>query len=345
MNVGHFYVSGSSSYLTEYEDKSFINSSSNNVSKEEKLPTNIAPFAKLLRTRAQFYSDDSIHNKRERAMAKQRRKSLLARRHLFSGLGEPINWDTTLKVQAPLLTILSLLYLCDTYEESSAGDNLEEDSDGDEDNIYGCASGNAYTGSPWKAIDLQASRDQTGEWRKSDTDTYILRGKTVISREKRNDASSNDSSFLEAVVNVLRHHRPQWDPTCKVVNILEKDHLEEKDDKGIEWDIVEYVMKAKEAESKFCLLRAAAYMDNEGGSICNNKTERKSAVLASRSVIHEKSDKTVMNNRVLPSGWVLKVIENDNNDGKYKDHELIHITFVMEVSCKGKCKTPQCVFE
>jgi hypothetical protein len=167
----------------------------------------------------------------------------------------------------------------------------------------------------------------------------------VISREKRNDASSNDSSFLEAVVNVLRHHRPQWDPTCKVVNILEKDHLEEKDDKGIEWDIVEYVMKAKEAESKFCLLRAAAYMDNEGGSICNNKTERKSAVLASRSVIHEKSDKTVMNNRVLPSGWVLKVIENDNNDGKYKDHELIHITFVMEVSCKGKCKTPQCVFE
>jgi hypothetical protein len=366
MNIGHFYVSGSLSYI-EYEDNDVGNDDGKKIDdatttassttkkkkkkkKKKKLSSSIAPFAKLLHTHKHLYSNDSIHNRIERNMAYQRRKSLLARRHLLAGLGESIQWDSTsaLKIQAPLLTILSVLRLCDEYETNSNSNS----SSSDDDNNNDCdASYYQNQGPVWKVANSKGSDEHAHviEWAPGSVDTVLLCGKTVISRRKlcqneadddESESSSSSSLFLEAVYTTLRDKRPQWDPACMSVTILEEND-DEVDDEAMkpEWDIVEYKMQTPNAQTKFCLLRVGAYVndDNDVGknSISNSKNRNKndttSGVLASRSVIHDKSD---AKNRVLPSGWLLKMIDSNNtrnDDNDDDDKEFIEITYIAEV--------------
>jgi hypothetical protein len=351
MNTGHFYVSGSLSYEDDGGDDG------KKKKKKKKLSSSIAPFAKLLNTHKHLYSNDSIHNRIERNMAYQRRKSLLARRHLLAGLGESIQWDSTaestLKIQAPILTILSVLRLCDEYEKNcSNSDSSSDDDDGDNASYY------QKEGPIWKVIDLKGSHDHDHdhviEWTRGNVDTVLLCGKTVISRKrlcqnKKNDvdesekssSSSSSSLFLEAVYTTLRDKRPQWDPACMSVTILEDNkNDDDNDDDEVgsalkpDWDIVEYKMQTPNAQTTFCLLRVGAYVndDNSVSKSSNENNKATSGVLVSRSVIHDKSD---AKNRVLPSGWLLKIIDSNNNsrndDNVDDDNEFIEITYIAEV--------------
>ena len=362
MNIGHFYVSGSLSYVDDEDKKK--------KKKNKKLSSSIAPFAKLLNTHKHLYSNDSMHNRIERNMAYQRRKSLLARRHLLAGLGESLQWDSScLKIQAPILTILSVLRLCDEYESTNANS-----SSADDDDANGDASYYQEEGRVWKVVDLEGSlghdHDHVIEWTPGNVDTVLLRGKTVISRKRlcqnKNDivdeseseksssssSLSASSSFLEAVYTTLRDKRLQWDPACMSITLLE-DNRNDDDDENDEvdddektkrggssalkpdWDIVEYKMQTPNAQTKFCLLRVGAYVkDDNSVSNSNNRNNNNnkvtSGVLASRSVIHDKSD---AKNRVLPSGWLLKMIDKNNNchNDDNIDDEFIEITYIAEV--------------
>ena len=352
MNVGHFYVSGLLSYGPEdewdYEDGKATSSTAATGNKNQ-LGTDIAPFAKLLRTHQHLYSNESCHhNTTEREMAYQRRKSLLARRSLFDGLGASVHWDTaSLKVQAPLLTILSVLRFCEEYENSmSSSSLLDGDGDGDGDGDRRPA---------WKVIDLKGANYEQHkiEWTPGQVNTVLLRGKTVISRKKHdqdenNTNSSANTSFLDTLYHTLSDKRPQWDPMCVSVTILEKsdddgdddntDVQEEIGNNGViavtpEWDIREYELKTSTAQAKFCLLRAGSYVHYDNHE---DGTKRRIGVLASRSVIHDKSE-AMHDNRVLPSGWLFKMIDPDDTDNRNntcdhdEDLEFIEITYIAEV--------------
>merc|ERR1711862_400669 len=223
----------------------------------------------------------------------------------------------------------------------------------------------------WKRVALCDSH--LIEWAHGDSwgheNTVLLRGKTVIRRR----CSNSGPSFIESVYKILCDKRHEWDPACISVQSLEEGDAEFNSDSmadainsemkrtalEVKYDIVEYNMHTAIAETKFCLLRAGAFIQDhediidetkkkeEGDKSKLNKSKKiTSAVFASRSVIHEKSD---ARNRVLPSGWLLKSIvasdpsDNDGNNGGEEektvkgddtaggDYEAIEITYISEL--------------
>ena len=337
MNFGYFYVSG-------------ISQPTNDPNK--RLSTSVAPFARLLRSRSAralqltsspMEAQHGVAGEREIiAMAHQRRAALLARRHLLGSIGEPCQWDSSLQVQAPILTILSVLRLCDEYRKSnnfatpSGGINSGENED--EDHFA------------WKPIhtDGQDGSQEPVWWTYGDSwghhNTVVIHSKTIISRRKL--ITRNGSTFLQDFYRTLCGDRSKWDPFTLSVHVLEQKSVDEVGNAMglVYWDVAEYEMKASEtAHTSFCLLRAGSYIGADGSLLHGNGNDDAiptSGVLASRSVRHEGSSST---NRVLPSGFILKSIAGSDygfhNDVHNDDeNDFLEITYVAEVRVKRRNK-------
>jgi hypothetical protein len=373
MNFGYFYVSGVS---TDEND---------NCNKYKKLSTSVAPFARLLESRKDLSTEGSTNTSRSTsshqvhrptnettettiAMAHKRKNAMLARRNLLAGMGKPVTWDSSLEVQAPLLTILSLLRLCNEYEKTSAASATAA-----------ATEENEIEGPSWKAVhtDHEGGNPSPShshpriEWTYGDFwghhNTVLICGKTVISRRKPHttdsSSSSHQSTFLQDVYGTLCGERSKWDPFCLSVKVLEQKKINDEDDGDdmvaikaddddedvVFWDVAEYEMKASNAHAMFCLLRAGSYIGEDGSVMAtgldesrnsyivsnnNNNTIPARGVLASRSVRHEGSS---ANTCVLPSGFLLESQAGGRGSGGVDDdddannHEYLEITYVSEV--------------
>ena len=348
MNFGYFYVSG----VTSDE----INNSDMNC---KKICTSVAPFARLLESQRRNRSTSTETTETTIAMAHKRRNALLARCNLLAGMGKPVTWDSSLEVQAPLLTILALLQLCNEYEQSS-----------DATTATATATATATTGEEnetegpcWKTVRTEGENLQLFhsppriEWTYGDFwghhNTVLICGKTVISRRKRSTNNINDSShrstFLQDVYGTLCGDRSRWDPLCLSVKVLEKKNEDDNaakadDEDNVFWDVAEYEMRASNTRAMFCLLRAGSYIGEDGGVLATRLDERRNSyivsntnknntipargVLASRSVCHEGSS---ANTYILPSGFLLKICGCCDNNDNENEHEYLEITYVSEV--------------
>jgi len=324
MNFGYFYVSG-------------ISQATNDPNKT--LSTSVAPFARLLRSRSaralrlassSMEVQHGVGGEREiTAMAHRRRAALLARRHLLGSIGEPCQWDSSLQVQAPILTILSVLRLCDEYRKSNNFVTSGGINSGENEDEYQFA---------WKPIhtDGQDGNQEPVWWTYGDSwghhNTVVIHSKTIISRRKL--SISRGSTCLQDIYRTLCGDRSKWDPFTLSVNVLEQKSVDEvgKDMGLVYWDVAEYEMKASEtAHTSFCLLRAGSYVGADGSLLHGNGNDDAiptCGVLASRSVKHERSSST---NRVLPSGFLLKAIAG-SDCGFHNDdeNEFLEITYVAE---------------
>jgi hypothetical protein len=344
MNFGYFYVSGVTS---DEIDNSDLN--------HKKNCTSVAPFARLLESRMRNRSTSTETTETTIDMAHKRRNALLARRNLLAGMGKPVAWDSSLEVQAPLLTIMALLQLCNEYEQSSDATSTSTSTPGEE---------NETEGPCWKTVRAEGENSQLFhspphiEWTYGDFwghhNTVLICGKTVISRRKLSTSDINDgsnrSTFLQDVYRTLYSERSKWDPLCLSVKVLEKKNEDDNaatvdDEDTVFWDVAEYEMRASNAHAMFCLLRAGSYIGEDGGVLATRLDEHSNSyivsntnkskniipargVLASRSVCHERSS---ANTYILPSGFLLKSCGcSDKNDNE-NEHEYLEITYVSEV--------------
>jgi len=340
MNFGYFYVSG------DLHEKNKHSS-----------PLSRAPFAGLLEeqrkskvSKLSNTSNSNSNNSDDVAarMAHKRRTALLARRQLLAGLGNPIPWDSSLEVQAPIMTILWVLRLCDEYEKSS-----NDNDDGGAIIDSSCSS--CWTRISHGEIDQPTSQTNTFhspidcEWAYGNPlghhNTFVLRSNTVIFRKK----GISKNSFLQDVYRTLTGMRCRWDPFCMSVTVLEEkddnydiDSVDKEDEDSVYWDVAEYHMKASSADAKLCLLRAAAYINDDGSIVGHSNrgdsfdTTSSIGVVASRSVRHVKSN---TESRVLPSGLLLKTIEQQQHNTADEDDEYLQITYMAEVRCLNKENT------
>mmetsp|Transcript_23371 Transcript_23371/g.55321 ORF Transcript_23371/g.55321 Transcript_23371/m.55321 type:complete len:781 (-) Transcript_23371:590-2932(-) len=370
MNFGYFYVSGASLNADDEMDGTAATGAGGRRrrlprKRKAKHSTRIAPFARLLGETGSFSRSFvrrlSVVCADATAMAYKRKDAMMARRHLLSGLGEPILWQPYLRVQAPLLTILSVMRLCDEYEQCSASSSDSASLSVESGEVKGPAwmaidgSIHALDG---EAIEVQLSNSDIGsntappvriEWTPGDVwghpNTVLLRGKTVISRTKPSGSSvrGNSSRFLQDVYNSLWNRRSEWDPSLLCVHVLDRKEVRAEpcgddgcgdgtipdEESSVYWDVAEYHNEHSDHQARFCLLRAGSYFGADGtilpGIPSSGDAGPTSAVMASRSVRHEASSSA---NRVLPSGWLLRGLRDDNDDD---GSEKLEITYVSEM--------------
>ena len=350
INFGYFYVSGMISATTNTNNNTNTNTNTN-----KRLSTSVAPFAGLIPSKSSTKRTSQLLQQlcREQqnrvsgqdeitAMAHQRRAHMLARRFLLAGIGEPILWDPLLEVQAPILTILSVLRLNNEYQKSIRS------SVSSSDETYNT---NGPSSSSWNPI-RDGDQEEPVWWSYGNSwgnhNTLLIFHKRIISRKKSSSSSSsssrNNTTLLQDCYRTLCSNRARWDPFTLNVRVLEQtnkidtEQTDSKHQNSVFWDVADYEMKASEtAHTTFCLLRAGSYIGADGSLNSNDErtTIPTSGVLASRSVRHEGSFST---NRVLPSGFLLKAL--DLKDGSNEENEFLEINYVAEVreECNGNYK-------
>ena len=243
-----------------------------------------------------FSVDDTPnHSSRLYRQAEWRRTQLLLRRQLLGGLGEPIRWHASLQREAPELTIKSLLRLVHFIDDNG---NID-----------------AHTLPGSNIIQSINKAKSTALGRK---DTLIISVKAAIS-----------GYSLHSLLKMIRDERPKWDEFCLGIQTIKKEKITSP---PFPYDIVIHRARSPkqfgldddtEGEVQYCLLRT--WKVDESTS---------TAIFSSQSVSHDDVVRVKALGRVLPSGWFLRQLD---------DEDTIHVNYIAEhdltrlryVTCKG----------
>lgn len=292
MNVGYFYVSGSS--VGNKNDR---------------------PFARPADSRSSISSEN---RHKAQADAEWRRRLLVARGQLLAGLGEPVEWHPALHESAPRLTIMSVLRLVHHNDPAVKWNDLF-----DPEHKSGIV--NTPLTFSEKKPESRSIEWTSGEgWGRSNT--FVLRAKGLLSQGSsitsvlytlRSKRPQWDKHCVD--ITTLEDQKGSLIQTAK----NKGDTQESNTLPELQWDVVQHLARAPDLAVAtrclcsprtrsipativpLCLLRA--WRVDSGDT----------AVLASRSVKHTSAAKE-SSASVHPSGWFLR-------DMKCGGVELIYI--------------------